>query len=82
MKRSRAGIVAAIVMATLIGACARQVSPGALGSETPQENCLAGCKKEYKECAYGSTCMMTQECILEICMPAQQTCEAQCAAGE
>ena len=78
-KRSLAWAVAGIVLATLAG-CAVRASPSTSASQAPGgSECLAACTKQYKECAYGSECMMVQECILEQCIPPEQNCERSCA---
>jgi hypothetical protein len=70
--------VIAIAVSLAVTACAaRNPTGGSAGS------CADTCAADYKECAYGSQCMMVQECILEICIPAENDCKARCdAAGQ
>ena len=82
-RRSLIWCLATIVMAGSLAACAAQRSPAPPASQPqPGPNCVAICTQQYKECAYGSQCMMVAECDMNVCIPQQQNCEAHCAGAK
>ena len=84
-RRSLVWCLATIVMAGSLAACAAQRSPATLVSQSqpqPGPDCLAICTQQYKECAYGSQCMMVARCDMDVCIPRQQNCEAHCAGAK
>ena len=68
-------IVLAVVLGVGLSACAAPRARQSGGS------CLDQCREQYKDCAYGSECMMVQECIMDICIPAENECRVRCTAS-
>ena len=75
--------LATIVTAGSLAACAAQRAPVPPDLQPqPGPNCVAICTQQYKECAYGSQCMMVAACDMNVCIPQQQNCEAHCAGRQ
>jgi hypothetical protein len=74
--------IACLGLATVLAACQPLTPPKPFVSQAqPGPTCLPTCDKEYKECANGSTCMMTAQCDMEVCIPRKQDCQARCSDG-